>query len=97
MFASSESVAIAQRQHDAVDAWRRGDTARAAQIAQGNVQSLARLQAAAPSPALAAQAAEYRQDVNAFNSMSAGSESDRSYGLHSNAANRARQVRAISY
>ncbi|MEI8254598.1 MAG: VWA domain-containing protein [Deltaproteobacteria bacterium] len=97
VFAASESVALAQRQHDAVETWRRGDTARAYQMAQNNAQSLARLQAVAPSAALAAQASEYSRDADTFNSVSAGSSAGRSYGLRSNVSNRARQVRAISY
>ncbi len=97
VLAASESVALAQRQRDAVEAWRRGDTARAYQMAQSNVQTLARLQAVAPSPALAAQVNEYARDATTFNSISAGSSAGRSYGLRSNVGNRARQVRAISY
>lgn len=97
VFAASESVTLAQRQRDAVDVWRRGDTARAFQMAQSNAQSLARLQAVAPSPALAAQASEYLRDASTFHSVSAGSAAGRSYGLQSNGSNRGRQIRAIAY
>jgi Ca-activated chloride channel family protein len=97
VYAAAESVVMADRQRESVDAWRRGDAVRAAAIAQSNARALSHLQQVAPSPALQAQSAEYQRDAVTFGSVSAASEAGRSYGLQSNVSNRARQVRAIAY
>ncbi len=97
IFAAAESVAMAERQREAVDAWRRGDSARAASLAQSNAATLARLQTVAPSAALEEQSHEYARDAVTFGSLSAGSEAGRSYGLRSNGANRVRAAHAIAY
>jgi Ca-activated chloride channel family protein len=97
VFASTQSVVLAQNQREAVEAWRHGDAVRATQIAQDNARALQQIQTVAPSPALAAQATEYNADALTFQSTSAGSEAGRSYSLHSNSSNRARQVRAIGF
>jgi Ca-activated chloride channel family protein len=97
VYAAAESVVMAERQREAVEAWRRGDVARAAAMAQSNAAALDRLQHAAPSPALMEQSNEYARDAVTFGSVSAASENGRSYGLRSNVSNRARQVRAIAY
>lgn len=88
VFAEAEGTVIAARQAEAVVAWREGDTGRARAMAQANVAALNALQAAAPSPARAAQIRAYDRDEAAFGSLSAASESGRAYGLQSNAVHR---------
>lgn len=88
VFADAESIALAARQQDAVQAWRDGRVAEAESIAAGNVVALQHLQAAAPSAARAAQIRSYDTDRANFNSMSAGSEEGRAWGLGSNAVHR---------
>lgn len=88
VFADAQSVALAARQQDAVEAWRSGRGAEAESIARSNVVALQALQAAAPSPARAAQIARYNSDGTHFNQMSASSDEGRAYGLGSNALHR---------
>ena len=88
VFADAQSVALAARQQDAVEAWRSGRGAEAESIARSNVVALQALQAAAPSPARAAQIARYNSDGTNFNQMSAASAEGRAYGLGSNALHR---------
>lgn len=88
VFADAQSVALAARQQDAVEAWRSGRSAEAERIARSNVVALQALQAAAPSPARAAQITRYNADGASFNQMSAGSAEGRAYGLGSNALHR---------
>lgn len=97
VFSEAEGTVIAARQADAVVAWREGDTARATAIARQNVAALQQLQAAAPSPARAAQIRAYDRDEAAFNSLSAASESGRAYGLGSNAVHRRALRSALAY
>lgn len=88
VFADAQSIALAARQQDAVEAWRSGRAAEAEGIARTNVVALQALQAAAPSPARAAQIARYSSDGTNFNQMSASSAEGRAYGLGSNALHR---------
>ena len=96
VFAEAQATIIAAQQLDAVAAWRRGDGSGAERIAQQNISHLQRLQAAAPSAAIAQQLQEYQNDANAFRQVSAASSAGRSYGLRSNAYNRARMRRATT-
>ncbi len=88
VFADAESIALAARQQDAVQAWRDGRVAEAESISQGNVLALEQLQAAAPTAARAAQIRSYNTDRANFNSMSAASDEGRAFGLGSNAVHR---------
>jgi hypothetical protein len=97
VFAEAEGTVIAARQADAVVAWRAGNAAEAATIAQQNLHSLRALQAAAPSPARAAQIRAYDEDNTAFNTVSGASEEGRAYGLRSNAVHRRAQRSAAAY
>jgi len=87
-FADAQSVALAARQQDAVEAWRSGRAAEAERITRSNVVALQALQAAAPSPARAAQITRYNADGANFNQMRAASAEGRAYGLGSNALHR---------
>lgn len=97
VYGEAESTAIAARQQDAVVAWRAGRVADATSIAQQNLASLERIQAAAPSPARAAQIAQFQRDNSAFNTVSPSSEAGRAYGLGSNARHRAALRNASAY
>ncbi len=88
VFADAESIALAARQQDAVQAWRDGRVAEADSISRGNVLALEQLQAAAPTAARAAQIRSYNTDRANFNSMSAASDEGRAFGLGSNAVHR---------
>lgn len=95
VFAEAEGTVVAARQADAVVAWRNGNRAEAANIAQHNLQTLRALQAAAPTPARSAQISAYDRDLSAFDGLSAGSAEGRAYGLRSNAVHR-RALRSAS-
>jgi hypothetical protein len=97
VFAEAEGTVIAARQADAVVAWRTGNAGEAASIAQRNLRALRALQAAAPSPARAAQIRAYDEDNTAFNTVSGASEEGRAYGLRSNAVHRRAQRSAAAY
>jgi Ca-activated chloride channel family protein len=97
VFAEAEGTVIAARQADAVVAWRTGNAGEAASIAQQNLHALRALQAAAPSPARAAQIRAYDEDNTAFNTVSGASEEGRAYGLRSNAVHRRAQRSAAAY
>ncbi len=95
VFADAQSVVLAEREQQAVDAWRGGRVAEAADIARTNVVTLQALQAAAPSPARAAQIQRYESERANFNAMSAASEEGRAFGLGSIALHR-RAMRSSS-
>jgi len=97
VFGEAESAAIAMRQQDAVNAWRDGRVAEARGIAQQNLVQLRAIQAAAPSPARAAQIAQFERDEDAITNFSASTESGRAYGLGANAAHRRAQRSANAY
>ncbi len=92
----AEAVAqwVDARQADAIEAWRGGRTAEAAQLTNDNLAILRDWRAQAPqaSPALDTRMGEMRNDLSNFDRVSAQSEEGRGYGLRSNAtrAGRAR-------
>ena len=90
----AEAVAqhVDARQAQAVEAWRRGDGAAAAALAQGNIQTLERMQTEAPAAraALQGRIQAANADLGNFRGVAASSEQGRAWGLHSNAARRAR-------
>jgi Ca-activated chloride channel family protein len=89
VFGEAESTVIAARQFDAVGAWRDGRVAEAQAISQRNLEALQRIQAAAPSPARAAQITAFQSDSTNFANVAPASEAGRAYGLGSNARHRA--------
>ena len=95
VFADAQSVALAARQQQAVEAWRDGRRGEAASIAQSNIVTLQALQAAAPSPARAAQIQRYATESASFGSLDSASEAGRAFGLGSNALHR-RAMRSVS-
>ncbi len=97
VFGEAESTVIAARQFDAVDAWRNGRVAEAQSIAQQNLAQLQRIQAAAPSPARAAQIAQFERDNDNFVNTAPASEAGRAYGLGANARHRAALRSATAY
>ena len=99
VFAEAQSTALAARQQDAVNAWRDGRVAEATALAQQNLTALRGLEQVAPAaaPALRAQARQYEADNNAFNTMSAASESGRVWGLQSNAMHRRAMRTSAAY
>jgi Ca-activated chloride channel family protein len=97
VFGEAESTVIAARQFDAVGAWRDGRVAEAQAISQRNLEALQRIQAAAPSPARAAQITQFQSDSTNFANMAPASEAGRAYGLGSNARHRAALRSASAY
>lgn len=90
----AEAVAqhVDARQAQAVEAWRRGDGAAAAALAQANIQTLERMQAEAPaaSEQLGGRIEAANADLGNFQGVAASSDQGRAWGLRSNAARRAR-------
>lgn len=95
VYARSQAVAIDYDQREAIDAWRSGDTQRAAQLAQQNQGRLEEVQAAAPASlagALRAQEQAMQNDLGTIQTHQAGSAEGRAYGLHSNSLRRGRAL-----
>lgn len=84
VYAQTESAIIDARQAVAVEAWRRGDQQEASRLAHENRGALRRVQAAAPSAAVAEQLDDLAEDEAAFRSTSAMSAAGRAHGLRSN-------------
>jgi Ca-activated chloride channel family protein len=82
VFASATSVLASKRQLEANEAWSRGDTARADQLAQQNMALLGAARAAAPAPAagaLARQSAAYEAQRKAFRAVPPGSDEAKAF------------------
>ncbi|MBI5516925.1 MAG: VWA domain-containing protein [Deltaproteobacteria bacterium] len=94
VYAQAETAVGAELQNRALVAWREGRHAEATSVMQQNMAHLRAVQAEAPSPALAAQVAEYERDRNAVDSLDARSEEGRSWSLRGVSQNRARQWRS---
>jgi Ca-activated chloride channel family protein len=99
VFAEAQSALLAVRQQEAVEAWRRGDSAGAQRIAAANRSALRALSESAPAaaPALARQSAAYAAEEQAFHSLSSASDEGRAFGLSANARHRAARMRAAAY
>lgn len=99
VWAEAESTVASARQYDAVAAWQAGRVEEARRLASTNVVRLERIERESPraAPMAAAQLRQVTQDSNAFDSLSAGTEAGRAYGLRSNAVHRRAQRSVAAY
>ncbi|MDH5491210.1 MAG: VWA domain-containing protein [Myxococcales bacterium] len=92
VFAQTEGALIDARQAEALEAWRRGDQARAGALSQTNVQALRDLHAVAPTGGVRSQLEAAEEEATNIQEMPAASPAAESYRR---ASGTSRRVRAL--
>jgi Ca-activated chloride channel family protein len=95
IYGETWATVVDAAQAQAVEAYRRGDVARAQQLSMDNAMQLRHVAAAAPAaaPRVMEQVAELEADERSFGQLAPTSSEGRAYGLGSNAARRSRARR----